>query len=200
MWITNGASGRRSGRVGGDGRRHQAHSWWRRASPGSRPHVKNKLSLRASSTAELSVRRRARAGDRSTAGRAGLTSGVALPRRRALRHRVGATVGAARASLASVLVYSQSSELFGRPLAGKQLIQARLAEAARRIASAQLLAWRLGRLKDDGAKRRRRRSRSRNGTTCGWRSMSRAIVATCWGPPASRSTTPDAPRHESRDP
>ena len=40
--------------------------------------------------------------------------------------------------------------LFGRPLAATQLIQARLAESARRITTAQLLALQLGRLKDQG--------------------------------------------------
>jgi glutaryl-CoA dehydrogenase len=40
--------------------------------------------------------------------------------------------------------------LFGTPLTHKQIIQRRLANMVRRITAAQLLAWRLGRLKDQG--------------------------------------------------
>jgi glutaryl-CoA dehydrogenase len=59
-------------------------------------------------------------------------------------------IGAAQACLAQLLDYTQSRELFGRPLAQTQLIQARLAEMARQITTAQLLALQLGRLKDQG--------------------------------------------------
>jgi len=111
--------------------------------------VKNKLSLRASSTAELSF------ADVRVPETARLPGAQGL--KAALRclddARFGivwGAVGAARASLASVLVYAQSRELFGGPLAAKQLIQVRLADAARRITAAQLIAWRLGQLKDRG--------------------------------------------------
>jgi glutaryl-CoA dehydrogenase len=57
-------------------------------------------------------------------------------------------IGAAQACLAQVLDYTQSRMLFGRPLAANQAIQIRLAEMARRIATAQLLALQLGRLKE----------------------------------------------------
>ena len=40
--------------------------------------------------------------------------------------------------------------MFDRPLAKTQLIQSRLAEAARRITNAQVLALRMARLKDQG--------------------------------------------------
>jgi glutaryl-CoA dehydrogenase len=59
-------------------------------------------------------------------------------------------IGAAQACLAQLLEYSASRTLFGRPLAQNQAIQIRLAEMARRITSAQLLALQLGRLKERG--------------------------------------------------
>jgi glutaryl-CoA dehydrogenase len=59
-------------------------------------------------------------------------------------------IGAAQACLADVLDYTRSRVLFGRPLAETQAIQMRLADMARRIATAQLLALRLAGLKDAG--------------------------------------------------
>jgi glutaryl-CoA dehydrogenase len=59
-------------------------------------------------------------------------------------------IGAAKACLAQLLDYSKTRVLFGRPLAKNQAIQLRLADMARRITTAQLLALQLGRLKDDG--------------------------------------------------
>ncbi len=60
-------------------------------------------------------------------------------------------IGAAQACLAQVLEYAGNRELFGRPLAHNQTVQIRLAEMARRITTAQLLALELGRLKERGA-------------------------------------------------
>jgi len=68
----------------------------------------------------------------------------------ALRHRLG-VIGAAQACLKQLLEYTASRTLFGRPLAANQTIQVRLADMARRITTAQLLALQLGRLKDSGA-------------------------------------------------
>ena len=60
-------------------------------------------------------------------------------------------LGAAEACLAEALAYAQTRELFGRTLSQTQLVQHRLADMARRLTSAQLLALRLGQLKDGGA-------------------------------------------------
>jgi len=60
-------------------------------------------------------------------------------------------IGAAQACLAQVLDYTRSRELFGRALAQNQAIQLRLAQMAREITAAQLLALRLAQLKDAGA-------------------------------------------------
>jgi glutaryl-CoA dehydrogenase len=59
-------------------------------------------------------------------------------------------IGAAQACLGQVLDYTSTRVLFGRPLAQNQTIQVRLAEMARGITTAQLLALQLGRLKDQG--------------------------------------------------
>ena len=59
-------------------------------------------------------------------------------------------IGAAQACLNEALNYSQDRVLFGKPVAHTQAMQIRLADMARRITTAQLLALRLGRLKDKG--------------------------------------------------
>ena len=58
--------------------------------------------------------------------------------------------GAAQACLAQAIDYAKNRTLFGKPLAATQSAQIRLAEMARKITSAQLLALQLGRLKDAG--------------------------------------------------
>ena len=60
-------------------------------------------------------------------------------------------IGAAQACLGELLGYTTERELFGRTLAHNQAVQIRLAEMARKITNAQLLALQLGRLKDQGA-------------------------------------------------
>jgi glutaryl-CoA dehydrogenase len=59
-------------------------------------------------------------------------------------------IGSAQACLAQLLDYTKSRVLFGRPLDNTQAIQLRLADHARRITTAQLLALQLGRLKEKG--------------------------------------------------
>ena len=59
-------------------------------------------------------------------------------------------IGAAQACLDEALKYSQDRVLFGKPVSHTQSMQIRLAEMARQITTAQLLALRLGRLKDKG--------------------------------------------------
>ena len=59
-------------------------------------------------------------------------------------------VGAARDSYEQALAYALERTQFGRPLAGFQLTQRKLVDAALEIQKAQLLALRLGRLKDAG--------------------------------------------------
>lgn len=62
-------------------------------------------------------------------------------------------IGAAQACLAQLLEYTGTRQLFGRPLAQNQAIQIRLADMARRITGAQLMALELGRMKERGRMR-----------------------------------------------
>ena len=78
--------------------------------------------------------------------------------------------------------------LFGRPLAQNQAIQIRLAEMARRITTAQLLALQLGRLKDAGKMQPAQVSLAK------WNNCRMAIdiardAATCSAAPASAPST-----------
>lgn len=59
-------------------------------------------------------------------------------------------IGAALDCYDSALRYSQERVQFGKPIAGFQLTQKKLAEMITEITKAQLMAWRLGRLMDEG--------------------------------------------------
>lgn len=63
---------------------------------------------------------------------------------------VWGSLGAARDSLETVLEYSQERVQFDKPLAAYQLSQAKLVDMALEIQKGQLLALRIGRLKDEG--------------------------------------------------
>jgi glutaryl-CoA dehydrogenase len=111
--------------------------------------IEDKFSLRASSTAELFFHD-VRLPESSRLPLAeGLKSALA-----SLNHaRYGiawGACGAARACLEEAIAYVSDRTLFGRSLAKTQTIQIRLADAARRLSTAQLLALRLGQLKDAG--------------------------------------------------
>ena len=59
-------------------------------------------------------------------------------------------IGAALDCYDTALRYTKEREQFGRPLAGFQLTQKKLAEMITEITKAQLLVWRLGVLKNEG--------------------------------------------------
>lgn len=111
--------------------------------------IRDKFSLRASNTAELSFADVVVPDENRLARVDGLKSALACLDHARFGIAWGA-IGAARACLAAVLEHTADRELFGRTLARTQLIQSRLADAARRITAAQLLAWRLAQLKDRG--------------------------------------------------
>ncbi|MEV7551259.1 acyl-CoA dehydrogenase family protein [Amycolatopsis sp. NPDC089917] len=111
--------------------------------------VKHKLSLRASLTAELVLD-----GVR-------LPDSAAFPEVRGLRGPLSClnearygilfgVVGAARSCYESALEYTLSREQFGKPLAGFQLTQRKLADLVVEVNRAGLVALRIGRLKDAG--------------------------------------------------
>jgi glutaryl-CoA dehydrogenase len=111
--------------------------------------VKHKLSLRASLTAELVLE-----GVR-------LPSTAAFPEVRGLKGPLSClnearygilfgVVGAARACYESALEYTLSRSQFGKPLAGFQLTQRKLADLLVEVNRAGLVALQIGRLKDAG--------------------------------------------------
>ena len=113
------------------------------------PEIEHKFSLRASVTSSLffdSVRVPAA---NMLPGVVGLKGPLSCLTQARYGIAWGA-VGAAQACLAELLDYTESRELFGRPLNHTQTIQIRLADMARRITTAQVLALRLGRIKDSG--------------------------------------------------
>jgi glutaryl-CoA dehydrogenase len=149
MWITNGTladvaivwaqtdDGIRGFAVPTDTQGFEAHK------------IKRKLSLRASVTAELAF------------DDLRLPAAAAFPEVRGLKGPlsclnearfgiVWGVVGAARACLEESLAYTQEREQFGKPLASFQLTQRKLALMAVAVNNAQLVAWRLGALKDAG--------------------------------------------------
>ncbi len=113
------------------------------------PEIENKFSLRASVTSSLFF-------DNVRVPAQNVLPGVASlrgPLSCLTQARFGISwgvIGAAQACLRELLEYTESRELFGRPLNTTQTVQRRLADHARRITTAQLLALRLGRLKDKG--------------------------------------------------
>ena len=116
------------------------------------PEIERKFSLRASVTSALFF-------DNVVVPEANVLPGVVGlkgPLSCLTQARYGiawGVIGAAQACLAQLLDYSKTRVLFGRPLAQNQTIQIRLADMARRITTAQLLALQLGRLKDEGRMR-----------------------------------------------
>jgi glutaryl-CoA dehydrogenase len=122
-------------------------------SPGfSAPEIKHKLSLRASVTSELvldGVRLPADAVFPEVRGLKGPLSCLSEAR----YGIVWGSLGAARSSLDTARRYSMEREQFGRPLAGFQLTQQKLADMALELVKGQLLALHLGRRKDAGTLR-----------------------------------------------
>jgi glutaryl-CoA dehydrogenase len=115
----------------------------------SAPEIKNKFSLRASVTSALFFDNVVVPEENMLSGVVGLKGPLSC----LTQARYGITwgvIGAAQACLAQLIDYTKTRVLFGKPLAATQLIQARLADMARRITTAQLLCVQLGRLKDEG--------------------------------------------------
>ncbi|MGC4029005.1 MAG: acyl-CoA dehydrogenase family protein [Steroidobacteraceae bacterium] len=121
-----------------------------RGTPGfSATEIENKFSLRASITAALFFDEVRVPASQVLPGSVGLKGPLSC----LTQARYGISwgvIGAAQACLAQLLDYTQSRELFGRPLAATQAVQIRLADMSRRITTAQLLALQLARLKEAG--------------------------------------------------
>jgi glutaryl-CoA dehydrogenase len=113
------------------------------------PEIENKFSLRASVTSSQFFDNVRVPAENLLPG----AQGLAGPLRCLTQARYGiawGAIGAAQACLKEATDYSADRELFGRPNTHTQTIQRRLADMSRRITTSQLLALRLGQLKDSG--------------------------------------------------
>jgi len=114
--------------------------------------IKSKLSMRASITSELSFQDVRVPAENLLPSAEGLKS----PLQCLTQARYGiawGAVGAAMACFEEALAYSKERKQFGRPIGSFQLTQAKLADMLTEITKAQLLALKLGRLKDAGQMR-----------------------------------------------
>lgn len=111
--------------------------------------IKRKLSFRASVTAELVLDEVRLPADAALPGARGLGGPLAC----LTEARMGiiwGSMGSARSALETAISYAASREQFGRPIAGFQLTQAKLAEMTLDYTKGMLLAHHLGRRKDAG--------------------------------------------------
>jgi glutaryl-CoA dehydrogenase len=111
-----------------------------------------KASMRASDTSEL-VLDGVRVGEDARLPQA---NGLRAPLSCLTQARYGiawGAVGAAMACFEEALMYAKARIAFGRPIAATQIIQNRLVDMLTAITQAQLLAYRLGQLKDQGKMR-----------------------------------------------
>ena len=113
------------------------------------PETHNKWSLRASSTGELIFDKVKVPKANILPGRSGL--GAPLSCLDSARYGIAwGAIGAAMDCYETALRYAKEREQFGKPIAGFQLQQKKLAEMVTEITKAQLLAFRLGQLKNEG--------------------------------------------------
>ena len=124
-----------------------------KGTPGFTAHdIHGKFSLRASVTSEL-VFDDARVPE---ANRLPGARGLKAPLACLSQARYGiawGAVGAAMACYDEALSYAKERVQFAKPIAGYQLVQQKLVEMLSEITKAQLVCWRLGKLKDAGKAR-----------------------------------------------
>ena len=114
----------------------------------STPETHNKWSLRASATGELIFNDVKVPKENLLPNKSGL--GAPLGCLDSARYGIAwGAIGAAMDCYDTALRYSKERIQFGKPIAGFQLQQKKLAEMITEITKAQLLAWRLGMLKNE---------------------------------------------------
>lgn len=115
----------------------------------SAEEIHNKLSMRVSVTGGLTFENVIVPEDALLAGTSGV--GSALQALNSARYSIIWGVnGAAADCLHTTIEYTKEREQFGKPLAGFQLVQEKLASMAAELSRSQLLAYQLGRLKAEG--------------------------------------------------
>jgi glutaryl-CoA dehydrogenase len=112
-------------------------------------HIDEKLSLRASITGEIDLNDVYVPEENVLPGVEGMKGPLSCLTQARYGIAWGA-VGAAKDCFETALGYSQGREQFGQPIAGFQMQQDKLAEMATQITLADLLAHRLGELKESG--------------------------------------------------
>jgi glutaryl-CoA dehydrogenase len=111
--------------------------------------IHGKWSLRASVTSELILEDVVVGEDALLPGVSGLRGPLSCLSQARFGICYGA-VGAAMACYDEALSYAKDRVQFSRPIAGYQLVQHKLVQMVSRITQAQLLCWRMGRLKESG--------------------------------------------------
>jgi glutaryl-CoA dehydrogenase len=111
--------------------------------------IHHKLSLRASVTSELLLEDVRLPASALLPGARGLGAPLTVLGEARLGIVFGVT-GAARACLEAAVDYARTRVQFDRPIGAFQLTQGKLADMAARVAAGQLLALRLGRMKEAG--------------------------------------------------
>ena len=115
----------------------------------STPETHNKWSLRASATGELVFDNVKIPKENLLEGKDGL--GAPLGCLDSARYGIAwGTIGAAMDCYDTALRYSKERIQFGKPIAGFQLQQKKLAEMITEITKAQFITWRLGVLREEG--------------------------------------------------
>ncbi len=113
------------------------------------PETHNKWSLRASATGELIFDNVKVPKENLMPNKTGL--GAPLGCLDSARYGIAwGAIGAAMDCYDTALRYAKEREQFGVPIAAKQLQQKKLAEMITEITKAQLMAWRLGTLRNEG--------------------------------------------------
>jgi len=115
----------------------------------SAPEIKKKLSLRASVTSDLILDDV----EVPEANRLPDGAGLRKPLECLNQARYGiawGAIGAAMTCYQWAVDYTAGRTQFGKPVASFQLVQEKLADMLTEITKGQLLAWRLGRIKDEG--------------------------------------------------
>ena len=113
------------------------------------PEMHKKMSLRASITSEL-VLRDVRVPEENRFPEISSLRGPLSCLNEARYGIVWGAVGAGRACFEAALDYAKERIVFGKPIAGYQLTQQKLAEMALEVNRGSLLALHLGRMKDEG--------------------------------------------------
>jgi len=153
MWITNGSiadvavvwARTHEGQING--------FLVERGMPGfEAPEMHRKMSLRASVTSEL-VFRDVRVPEENRFPEVTTLRGPLACLSEARYGIVWGSVGSARACFEAALDYAKERIVFGKPIAGYQLTQQKLAEMALEVNRATLVALHLGRKKDEGTLR-----------------------------------------------